>query len=175
MMADQEPAKQQGMPAFPSTHSFYNENLYMENEYKVDNLMRSSSYYGFCRRASSPEIISLEPHSFRSVKISADDLEFNSPSSPASSLCQEPEARAGVRSDSMQQHHQEEEEEEDDDEDEVMSSYVIEINSDLREGTGEAVSIDEAIAWAKERCNTQSSEREHEKDQPIGTEGKIVN
>ena len=75
----------------------------------------------------------------------------------------------------MQQHHQEEEEEDDDDEDEVMSSYVIEINSDLREGTGEAVSIDEAIAWAKERCNTQSSEREHEKDQPIGTEGEIVN
>ncbi|XWS12321.1 hypothetical protein CRYUN_Cryun37aG0079700 [Craigia yunnanensis] len=179
MMADQEPAKQQGMPAFPSTRSFYNENLYMENEYNVDNLMRSSSYYGFCRRASSPEIISLEPHSSRSVKISADDLEFNSPSSPASSLCQEPEARAGVRSDSMQQQHQEEEEEEeedddddDDDEDEVMSSYVIEINSDLREGTGEAVSIDEAIAWAKERYNTQSSEREHEKDQPIGTEAR---
>ncbi|XVF25422.1 hypothetical protein REPUB_Repub13aG0211000 [Reevesia pubescens] len=154
MMADEEPAKQQGMPAFPSSRSFYNEKLYMENEYNnVDNLMRSSSYYGFCGRASSPEIISLEPHSFRSVKISADDLEFNSPSSPASSLCQEPiEARVGVRSDSMQ--------EEEEDEDEVMSSYVIEINSDHREGTSEAVSIDEAIAWAKERYNTQSSETE---------------
>ncbi|XP_022724060.1 uncharacterized protein LOC111280825 isoform X2 [Durio zibethinus] len=167
MAAVQEPAKQQGMPAYPRTRSFYNENFYMENQYNVDNLTRSSSYHGFCRRACSPEIISLEPPSFRSVKISADGLEFNSPSSPASSLCQEPEARAGVRNDSMQQ-----EEEEDDDEDEVMSSYVIEINSDLREGTGEAVLIDEAIAWAKESYNTQSSEREHEKDQPIGTEAR---
>ncbi|XP_022715483.1 uncharacterized protein LOC111274824 isoform X2 [Durio zibethinus] len=177
MMADQEPAaaKHQGMPAFPSSRSFYNESPYMENEYNnVDNLMRSSSFYGFCRRATSPEIISLEPHSFRSVKISADDLEFNSPSSPASSLCQEQtEARVGVPSDSMQ--HEEEEEDDDDDdedEDEVMSSYVIEINSDFKEGTGEAVSIDEAIAWAKERYNTQSSEREHEKNLPIETEGR---
>ena len=170
-MADEEPAKQQGMPAFPSTRSFYNENLYMENEYNVDNVMRSSSYYGFCRRASSPKIISLEPHSFRSVKISADDLEFNSPSSPASSLCQEPGARPGVRSDSMQQQQQQD----GDEDDEVLSSYVIEINSDFKECTSEAVSIDEAIAWAKERYNTHSSEREHEKDQPIGTEGEIVN
>ncbi|XVF40080.1 hypothetical protein PTKIN_Ptkin01aG0083200 [Pterospermum kingtungense] len=175
MMADEEAVeKQQGMPAFPSTRCLYNENLYMENENNMDNLMMrsssSSSYYGYsCRRASSPEIISLEPHSFRSVKISADDLEFNSPSSPASSLCQEPVARAaGVPTHhSMQQQQEEddEDEEEDDDEDEVMSSYVIEINSDHREGSGEAVSIDEAIAWAKERYN---SEREHEKHQPLG-------
>ncbi|XVF27274.1 hypothetical protein REPUB_Repub14bG0092700 [Reevesia pubescens] len=167
MMADQEePAKQEEMPAFPSSRSFYNENLYMENEYNnVDNLMRnssSSSYYGFCRRAS-PEIISLEPHSFRSVQISADDLEFNSPSSPASSLCQEPRQDLEFKK----------EEEEVEDEDEVISSYVIEINSDLREGTGEAVSIDEAIAWAKERYNTQSSDqREHEKNQPTETEAR---
>ncbi|XVE51657.1 hypothetical protein DITRI_Ditri02bG0059200 [Diplodiscus trichospermus] len=161
MAADhQEPAKQQGMPPFSST-PFYNENLYMENENNVDNFTRSSSYYGFCRRASSPEIISLEPHSYRSVKISADDMEFNSPPSPASSLCQEPEVRSGIQSDSLQQQEE--------DEDEVLSSYVIEINSDVREGSGEAVSIDEAIAWAKERYNTGNSEREHEKDQPLGT------
>ncbi|PPD76518.1 hypothetical protein GOBAR_DD26554 [Gossypium barbadense] len=124
--ADEEAAKQQqGMPAFPRTRTFYNENLYMENEYNnnvVDNLMRSSSYnYGFSRRATSPEIISLEPHSFRSVKISADDFEFNSPSSPASSLCHEPVS--------------------------------------VPKSNGEAVSIDEAIAWAKERYNSQSSEK----------------
>ncbi|XVE88436.1 hypothetical protein DITRI_Ditri19aG0069700 [Diplodiscus trichospermus] len=170
MMADEEAAKQQGMPAFPSTRSFYNENLYMENDQNnVENLMRSTSYYAFSRRASSPEIISLEPHSFRSVKISADDLDqLNSPSSPASSLYQEPEARPGVfrSNNSMQQ----QEEDDDEDEDEVMSSYVIEINSDLREGSGEAVSIDEAIAWAKERYNTQSSETEHEKEQSVGTD-----
>ncbi|MFQ6639203.1 hypothetical protein Gotur_016172 [Gossypium turneri] len=146
------------MPAFPRSRTFYNENLYMENEYNnnvVDNLMRSSSYnYGFSRRATSPEIISLEPHSFRSVKISADDFEFNSPSSPASSLCHEP---VSVPSDSM--HQKEDDEDEDEDEEEVMSSYVIEINSDVRESNGEAVSIDEAIAWAKERYNSQSSEK----------------
>ncbi|XP_022720247.1 uncharacterized protein LOC111278072 [Durio zibethinus] len=168
MMADQEPAKQQGRPAFPSSGSFFHENLYMKNEYNVNNFMRSSSYHGFRRRASSPEIISLEPHSFRSVKISADDLEINSPPSPASSLCQEPEGRPGVQGDSLLQ----QEEEEDDEDDEIMSSYVIEINSDLREGTGEEASIDEAIAWAKERYNTQSSEREHGKDQPVGTEAR---
>lgn len=142
----------------------------MENEYNnnvVDNLMRSSSYnYGFSRRATSPEIISLEPHSFRSVKISADDFEFNSPSSPASSLCHEP---VSVPSDSM--HQKEDDEDEDEDEEEVMSSYVIEINSDVRESNGEAVSIDEAIAWAKERYNSQSSE----KTQSTETEGEIVN
>ncbi|OMO70361.1 hypothetical protein CCACVL1_18957 [Corchorus capsularis] len=90
--------EQQLLSAFPSSRSFYNENLYMENEYiNGDNLRNSNSYYGFSRRATSPEIISLEPHSFRSVKISADDLDqFNSPSSPASSLCQEPETRAGM-------------------------------------------------------------------------------
>ncbi|XVF87108.1 hypothetical protein PTKIN_Ptkin18bG0093400 [Pterospermum kingtungense] len=161
MIGDEEPPHQQGMPAFPGNRS-------TENEY----LTRSSSYYyGLCRRASnSPEIISLEPHSYRSVKISADDLEFNSPSSPASSLCQEPEPRPRVQSDSTQQPEEEDEEEDDDDDDEVMSSYVIEINSDLREGTGEAVSIDEAIAWAKERYNRHSSDKEHEKHQPSRTD-----
>lgn len=175
MAADEEAAKQQGMPAFPRSRTFHNEDLYMENEYNnnvVDNLMNSSSYnYGFSRRATSPEIISLEPHSFRSVKISADDFEFNSPSSPASSLCHEP---VRVPSDSMhpkEDDDHDEDEDEDEDEEEVMSSYVIEINSDVRESNGEAVSIDEAIAWAKERYNSQSSE----KTQSTETEGEIVN
>ncbi|KAE8655344.1 Chaperone DnaJ-domain-containing protein, putative isoform 2 [Hibiscus syriacus] len=155
MVADEEAARQQGMPAFPSSRSFYNKNLYVENEY--ENLMRSSSNnHGFSRRATSPEIISLELHSFRSVKLSADDFEFNSPSSPASSLCHEPVRAPG---DSL---HQEEE-------DEVMSSYFIEINSDLRESSGEAVSIDEAIAWAKERYNTRTTS---EKTQSTETEGR---
>ncbi|GMI82214.1 AUXILIN-LIKE7 [Hibiscus trionum] len=162
MVADEEAARQQGMPAFPSSCSFYNESLYVENEY--DNLMRSSSYnYGFSRRATSPETINLEPLSFPSVKISADGFEFNSPSSPASSLCHEP---VKAPSDSM---HQQQEEDDDDDEDEVMSAYVIEINPDLRESNGEAVSVDEAIAWAKERYNTQSTS---EKIQSTETEGR---
>jgi len=40
--------------------------------------------------------------------------------------------------------------EEEMEQDEVTSSYVIENNSNHRGGTGKAVSIDEAIAWAKE-------------------------
>ncbi|KAE8688659.1 Chaperone DnaJ-domain-containing protein, putative isoform 2 [Hibiscus syriacus] len=163
MAADEKASRQQWMPSFPSSRSSYNENLYVENEYK--NLMRSSSNnYGFSRRATSPEIISLDPHSFRSVKISSDDFEFNSPSSPASSLCHEP-----VRAPSDSIHQEGEEEEEEEDDDEVTSSYVIEINSDLRESSGEAVSIDEAIAWAKERYNTQTTS---EKTQSIETEGR---
>ncbi|KAJ6766322.1 CHAPERONE DNAJ-DOMAIN SUPERFAMILY PROTEIN [Salix purpurea] len=54
------------------------------------------------------------------------------------------------------------EQDEDEDEDEVMSSYVIEINSNHQEGTAEAVSIDEAIAWAKEKSQSQSFGRQHE-------------
>jgi hypothetical protein len=89
-----------------------------------------------------------------------DDLELNSPSSPASSLCHEPEAKVGVQCNIMLE--EELEQVEDEDEDEVMSSYVIEINSDHREGTGEAVSIDEAIAWAKEKFRSRSFDRKHE-------------
>ena len=56
------------------------------------------------------------------------------------------------------------EDDDDDDDDEVISSYVIEINSDYRDqGTVcDAVGIDEAIAWAKEKfqkySNTTSEE-----------------
>ena len=108
---------------------------------------------------SSPETISLEPYSHRSIGISVDDLELNSPSSPVSSLCHEPEAKAGVQCDILI----EEERDQFEDEDEVMSSYVIEINSDHhREGTDEAVSIDEAIAWAKEKFRSRSTDRQHE-------------
>ncbi|XP_011011310.1 PREDICTED: uncharacterized protein LOC105115924, partial [Populus euphratica] len=53
------------------------------------------------------------------------------------------------------------EEEMERDEDEVMSSYVIENNSNQQEGTGEAVSIDEAIAWAKEKSQSLSFGRQH--------------
>ncbi|KAK8692483.1 hypothetical protein V6N13_075942 [Hibiscus sabdariffa] len=130
---------------------------------RPDDVGLSSFASKLSRRATSPEIISLEPHSFPSVKISAGDFEFNSPPSPASSPCHEP---VRVPSDSM---HQQQEDDDDDDEDEVMSSYVIEINSDLRESNGEAISIDEAIAWANERYNTQTTS---EKTQPNETEGR---
>ena len=110
---------------------------------------------------SSPETISLEPYSHRSIRTSVDDLELNSPSSPVSSLCHEPEAKAGAQCNILIE--EEQDQVEDEDEDEVMSSYVIEIHSDHhREGTDEAVSIDEAIAWAREKFRSRSTDRQHE-------------
>ncbi|XP_057763966.1 uncharacterized protein LOC130985167 isoform X2 [Salvia miltiorrhiza] len=104
-----------------------------------DNLR--SFPFGLSRRNASPETISLEPVSNGSFRVSADDMELNnSPSSAVSSVC-----------------HREAEE------DEAMSSYVIEINSENREGTCESNGVDEAIAWAKEKSQTHYSECEAEK------------
>ncbi|CAK7350169.1 unnamed protein product [Dovyalis caffra] len=155
---EEQPAGiQWNMPSFTCNHT---DAYYMENESISENLRSSSSCFRVSRQVSSPETISHEPHSFRSIKVPVDDLELNSPSSPVSSLCHEPEAKVGVQWDTMLE--EEMELDEDEDEDEVMSSYVIEINSDQREGTSEAVSIDEAIAWAKEKFQSQSFDRQHE-------------
>lgn len=125
-------------------------NQFVENDYSSSF---RGSYNEFSGRACSPETISLDPNSYRSIRVSRDDLELNSlasPASPASSLCQEPETRQDLARE--------------DEEDEVMSSYVIEINSDYyRQGTNEAVSIDDAIAWAKEKYQTHVSEMQNEK------------
>uniref|UniRef100_A0A6N2LA23 J domain-containing protein n=1 Tax=Salix viminalis TaxID=40686 RepID=A0A6N2LA23_SALVM len=138
------PAEEQ--PSFSCNHT---DTYYMENEYINENL-RNNSYFKVSRQVSSPETTSPEPHSYRSLKVSLDDLELNSPSTPVSSV--------GVQCDTML----EEKMEQDEDEDEVMSSYVIEINSNHQEGTAEAVSINEAIAWAKEKSQSQSFGRQHE-------------
>lgn len=156
MPADDHHQRRQGLPAFQSNYpSYYSP--YIE---KDSNEKYRGTYNSFSRHVSSPETISLEPNSFRSIKLSVDDLELNSLSSPASSVCQEPEVKiCSVQSNTVMQ-----EQEQDQEEDEVMSSYVIEINSDHnREGNGEAISIDEAIAWAKEKYQTQSSSIQHEK------------
>lgn len=147
---------------------------FMENDDHNDNYFIRSSYnFGFSRRVSSPETISLEPNSYRSVKQSVDDFDhdhLNSPSSVVSSIYQETEAKSGIDDDDhvpeaqQEVDQQEEEDDDDDDDDEVISSYVIEINSDYRDqGTVcDAVGIDEAIAWAKEKfqkySNTTSEE-----------------
>ncbi|KAJ4842775.1 hypothetical protein Tsubulata_010768 [Turnera subulata] len=148
-MRPEEQPRKQGVQTFDDNATSYDYN---------DSF--SGSYYRVSRQVSSPETISLEPHSYRSIKVSVDDIELNSPSSPASSLCQEvPEMK-----DDIECHPTHLEDEMEHDEDEVMSSYVIEINSDHREGTGEAVSIDEAIAWAKEKYQAQNSVRQHEQE-----------
>ncbi|XP_030968018.1 J domain-containing protein required for chloroplast accumulation response 1 [Quercus lobata] len=162
-----EYSKKQGKPTFPSNSSSYTEQEFMENEYH-ENFR--SFYNGFPKRVSSPETISLEPSSYQSVKVSVDDLELmNSPASVVSSLHQDREAESGF------QDHVLPKEEEGQEEDEVMSSYVIEINFDHREGTSEAISIDEAVAWAKEKFQTHSekdlSMRPHDNEQNVEREG----
>ncbi|XP_050368796.1 auxilin-like protein 1 [Argentina anserina] len=162
-------SEKQGIPAGVNCKS--NENTYDEHT--------RASYFGFTRKALSPETISIEPSSFRSVKLSTEDLELlNSPSSEVSSICQEHdlhEAKTGIlhdpvlpglevevqKQEELDDEEEEEEEDDDDDDDEVMSSYVIEINSDHREGTCEEDNLEEAIAWAKEKFQSFSaSEKE---------------
>ncbi|XP_051125209.1 uncharacterized protein LOC127247424 [Andrographis paniculata] len=112
-------------------------------------------------RNRSPETISLEPVSNGSFGVSADDLEHNSPISPAVSTVSEGDREHGLHTIEEQKLKQYAVEL---DENEVMSSYVIEINSHNREGTCESNGVDEAIAWAKEKfqthCPVQECERE---------------
>lgn len=139
----------QSMSAFvPSGPSYDAEFDYNENF--------RGSHFRFCRRNPSPETISLEPNSYHSLKVSADDLEHhNSPSSVISSLCQDQEAiDVSNRTEDQMPLQQAIEQ----DEDEVMSSYVIEINAGNREWTEEAVGVDDAIAWAKEKFQTCSED-----------------
>ncbi|XP_023543314.1 putative tyrosine-protein phosphatase auxilin isoform X2 [Cucurbita pepo subsp. pepo] len=162
-MKPEEHQKKQGMSFFSFNRSASMENQYVDNEVKEPF---RSSYCGFPQPMSSPETISLEPTSYRSMKVSMDDLEPNSPSSLMSSLCQESEAKPDVQVNVLSE-----------EEDEVMSSYVIEIGSDNREGTNEAVALDEVIAWAKEKFNTQTSEtdlstRLNDSEQFVETEGR---
>ncbi|KAL3530041.1 hypothetical protein ACH5RR_009363 [Cinchona calisaya] len=145
---NEEHPEQQGMPAFSANWPLsgveydYNENF-------------RGSHFGYCQRNPSPETISLDPNSYGSLKVSADDSELNnSPSSVVSSLCQDREAGAVA---SRTRDEMTQEQCTDQDEDEVMSSYVIEINADNREWTEEAVGVDEAIAWAKEKFQTYCS------------------
>ncbi|XP_038881264.1 uncharacterized protein LOC120072824 [Benincasa hispida] len=162
-MKPEEHQKKQGKSFFPFNRSAPMENQYVDNEVKEPF---RSSYSGFPRPVSSPETISLEPTSYRSMKVSMDDLEPNSPSSAISSLCQGSGAKPDIQINVLAE-----------EDDEVMSSYVIEIGSDNREGTNEAVALDEVIAWAKEKFNTQTSEtdlstRLNDSEQFVETEGR---
>lgn len=150
MMSGEYPNKQGGT-LFPCNSQSFEIHC-QENEYKESF---KNSHWGFSRRVSSPETISLESNSYQSMKVSADDWELSSPFSAVSGLCQEPEAKSSVHD-----HMLPELIIEPDDDDEVMSSYVIEVNSNFREescGTGD---IDEAIAWAKEKFQSRNSDEE---------------
>ncbi|ONI11070.1 hypothetical protein PRUPE_4G085400 [Prunus persica] len=167
----QENSKKQGTASLHCNRMSFTENQVMGNAH--DESFRNS-YFGFTRKVLSPETISLEPNSYRSVKLSVDDLELNSPSSAVSSLCQEHEVKFGIRDRVFDYEKEVMRAVEREEDDEAMSSYVIEINSEHREGTCEAGGIEEAIAWAKEKFQTHSnSEKEgsltqQENEQSVG-------
>lgn len=150
-------------------HSPCNSHSSVKNQdnYETDYIHKfKGCYSGFSQRVSSPEIINFGPNSYASVKESIEDLQFNSPASIVSSLNHEDEGCTI---------HEDEEEE-----DEVMSSYVIEINPGNRERIGETISIDDAIAWAKQNCQTRNSEKERNKKEAEelkcpGVEGDVTN
>lgn len=153
------------MPPFPNNQSFHNAE---SHAYGPDNLR--SYPFGLSRRNASPETISLEPISNSSFRVSADDMELNSPSSPVSSLCHSlgQEGKGGLLDEDEVSRPDNDLEEE---EDEAMSSYVIEINSENREGTCESNGVDEAIAWAKEKFQTHYSECVQEYEAEKTTQG----
>ncbi|KAK7319105.1 hypothetical protein RJT34_03818 [Clitoria ternatea] len=172
--AEEHPSEH-GVPFFAcNAHSYEIQNQY--NEYK-ENL--KSSHLVFSRRVSSPETISLESTSYQSIKVFNDDWELNSPFSAVSSLCQEPEAKFSVHDHVLSEQIIEGNSDDDnDDDEEVMSSYVIELNSSLRREDCEASDIDEAIAWAKEKFQSRSSDEESSmrndgNEQNMGTEGSL--
>ncbi|KAK1420367.1 hypothetical protein QVD17_21900 [Tagetes erecta] len=101
-------------------------------------------YSGFSQRGSSPDITTFRAYSYTSVKESTEDLQVNSPGSIVSSQDDE---TATIH--------------EKDDDDEVMSSFVIEINpSKVSEKSGESHGVDEAIAWAKQKCKARNLEKD---------------
>ncbi|GFP81180.1 auxilin-related protein 2 [Phtheirospermum japonicum] len=140
---DKQTQQHKMMPPFAFTPPFYNTTENNNNNNNNNNNFKTYSF-GLSPRNASPETISLEPISNGSFRISADDLELNSPSSPVSSVCQSPNKETKTEDECM------------DEEDEAMSSYVIEINSDNREGACESNGVDEAIAWAKEKFKMSS-------------------
>ncbi|KAK4751167.1 hypothetical protein SAY87_004649 [Trapa incisa] len=146
----EEPLKNPTVSPFPSSRASPTDTQHMESLYRQQF---RSPFNGFSRRVTSPETISIDPSSYRSVKISGDDIEVNSPSATeVSSLYhQDPEVREYHVDNNLMA--EEEIINGDEDEDEISSSFVIEIGLNHREVVREAEGIDEAIAWAKERFN----------------------
>ncbi|MCI16023.1 hypothetical protein A2U01_0037163, partial [Trifolium medium] len=145
MLSEEYPSKQ-GVSYFPSNvQSFGIQD--QDNEYKTNF---KSSPHGFSKKVSSPETTSLGSNSYRGVKVFADDWELNSPS----------ESKCSVHDHLHSEQIIQEDDDDYSDDDDFMSSYVIEINSNLRKEDCEASDIDEAIAWAKEKFQSGSSDEE---------------
>ncbi|KAG5385084.1 hypothetical protein IGI04_036554 [Brassica rapa subsp. trilocularis] len=149
-------SKKQSFPVFPTSLS--GQDLTPE---KSDFCYRKPDFGG--SRISSPETMTLDPHSFRRM----DDFGPSSPaSSPVSSFIREEEYETEEKHKTTGDCKVEQE----DDEDE-MSSYVIEINSDRFDryrdggsggGNSDSNDMDEAIAWARERSQRPETKQTQE-------------
>ncbi|MED6160210.1 hypothetical protein PIB30_049191 [Stylosanthes scabra] len=152
MMPEEHPIKQ-GKLSFQCNDQQSFEVQYQDIECKGNF---KSSQFGFSRKVSSPETISLGSNSCQTMK-ATDDFELSSsPFSSVSRLCQEPDAKSLVHDHVLPELVIET----DDDDDEVMSSYVIEVNSGSREEHCGSEAINEAIAWAKEKFQSRNSDEE---------------
>lgn len=139
----------------------WNSSSVMHEEHPIKQKRPNQSFdfqdNGYSRRVTSPETISVESNSYQSIKVSSTyDWELSPPFSAVSGVCQEPEPKSSVHDHVLPELVIEQDD--DDDEDEVMSSYVIEINSNLREENFGTEAIDEAIAWAKEKFQSRTNE-----------------
>ncbi|KAL3615203.1 hypothetical protein CASFOL_040864 [Castilleja foliolosa] len=128
----------------------------ISNISEIDFFGDMKNTFGSSRRNTSPERINIDPMSTSmSFRKSPDEMKFNSPCSPVSSIC-----HSDIETTKMCDNEIVVDEDDDDD---MMSSYVIEFDvgnnecmtssCDHQEPNG----VDEAIAWAKEKFQTYKS------------------
>lgn len=135
------------------------------------NKMNSSTRFAFSHSISSPETISIDPNSCTSSSFASNSVpnkNGNPGESPPSvvSLQREYYPTFDETLKSTNRHHYQDykmsPQEEKDHEEVMRSSYVIEISPERRRETRidrrESVGIDEAIAWAKEKFQSQCAE-----------------
>lgn len=141
--------EEQKWPPFQDSNS--------ENEFR-DKLW--SCPFRFSPRNAIAESLKVEQRSFG---VSENEVQFNSPSSAVSS------DRNLGRCEAMDEVVGQDEMEVDDfDEEELMSSYVIELDSCNRETALESPNdVDEAIAWAKEKFQKHCSQSQTKSTQGL--------
>ncbi|KAK9155095.1 hypothetical protein Sjap_002575 [Stephania japonica] len=137
--------KMHGSPDYAWTRLHVEEFQFAENEHYKSNSRIPQS-------GSSPETIIVEHNSYQSFQAAPEDQDTDSPSSVISSLYQDFDNKPKFLDEVLYDDQEVEQEQV------IMSSYVVEINSNKKEVRDESVALDEAIAWAKESFQSQSSD-----------------
>ncbi|MCL7032949.1 hypothetical protein MKW94_012926 [Papaver nudicaule] len=137
------------------------------------NRVNAASWFAFSHSISSPDTISIDPNSCRSSSFASNNVpkeNGNPGESPASSVVSLQREYYPTFDQTLKttnrRHYQDykmsPQEEEEDHEELMRSCYVIEIgsekNTETRINKRESVGIDEAIAWAKEKFQSQCAE-----------------